>query len=260
MKTRSRILLAITLGFAIASARAQFGNQAGGSQGLRFNGAMAKFFGDNGNFSASLEMEMKGGALADTLKMPGKIAVADGKSRFEMDVMQIKGGGVPESGLAQMKSMGMDKTVMISRPDQKVSYYIYPNLQAYTQTPMAESEAAEKASNFKIETTEAGKETVDGHPCVKTKAVVTDDKGVKQEAMLWNATDLKKFPVKVERTEKGTLITMLFKEVKLSKPEAKQFDPPAEMTKYDNAQALMQGAMAKRLGGGQGAPPRKQDQ
>ena len=260
MKIRSTAILAITLGFAITSVHAQFGNQPGGSQGLRFNGAMAKFFGDTANFSANVEMEMKGAALADTLKVPGKIAVADGKSRFDMDVTQIKGGGIAESVLAQMKSMGMDKVVMLSRPDMKANYQVYPNVQAYMEAAMPENEAAEKASNFKIETTDAGKETVDGHPCVKTKAVVTDAKGVKSEATLWKATDLKNFPVKLEKTDSGTLITMLFKDVKLAKPDAKLFEPPADSTKYDDPQALMQGAMAKRFGRGQGAPPRKQDQ
>jgi hypothetical protein len=260
MKTRSPAFLTLTLIFAIASAHAQFGNQSGSSQGLRFNGAMAKFFGDNTTFSASVEMDMKGGSLADSMKMPGKLAVADGKSRFEMDVTQIKSSSMSESAQAQMKSMGMDKMVMISRPDSKVSYLIYPNLQAHAETSMPENEAAEKASKFKIETTELGKETVDGHPCVKVKAVVTDDKGVKTDATLWKATDLKDFPVKLEKTESATLVTMLFKDVKFAKPDAKMFEPPADSTKYAGIQELMQGAIAKRLGGGQGGAPKKQDQ
>src|SRR5258706_2243163 len=259
MKTRPPAFLTLILGFAISSAHAQFGNQPGGSQGLRFNGAMAKFFGDNANFSANVEMDMKGGSLADSVKMPGKIAVADGKSRFEMDLTQIKSASMSESAQAQMKTMGLDKMVMISRPDKKANYMIYPNLQAHAEMAMANSEAAEKASEFKIEATELGKETVDGHPCVKVKAVVTDDKGVKSEATLWKATDLKNFPVKLEKTEDATLVTMLFKDVKFAKPEAKLFEPPADSAKYGGMQELMQGAIAKRLGGAQGGTPKKQE-
>jgi hypothetical protein len=125
---------------------------------------------------------------------------------------------------------------------------------------MPENEAAEKGADFKIETTDLGKETVDGHPCTKTKAVVTDDKGVKSDATLWKATDLKNFPVKLEKTESATLVTMYFRDIKLAKPEAKMFEPPAGSTKYDSMQALMQGAMAKRFGGAQGGAPRKADQ
>jgi hypothetical protein len=220
---------------------------------MRFNGAMAKLFGENGTFSANVEMEMKGGAIADTVKMPGKLAVADGKSRFEMDATQIKSGNVPESALAQMKAMGMDKMIMISRPDQKLSYMVYPNLQSYATMAMSQKDAAEKDTDFKIESSELGKETIDGHPCVKAKVVLTDTKGEKQEATLWNATDLKKFPVKLERAENGVMMTMSFKDVNLSKPEAAQFEPPAGLTKYDSPHALMQGAMTKRFGGGAGA-------
>ena len=50
------------------------------------------------------------------------------------------------------------------------------------------------------------------------------------------------------------------KDVKLAKPDAKTFEPPAYSTKYDSMQALMQGAMAKRRGGAQGGAPRKADQ
>jgi hypothetical protein len=252
MKIKSVALWAATFGFALASAHAQFGGQAGGSQGMRFNGAMAKLFGDNANFSADVSMEMKGGSLTDAVTMPGKLAVGDDKSRFEMDATQIKSARMSESALAQMKAMGMDKMVMISRPDTKTSYLIYPTLKAYTATPMPEKEAKEKEADFKIETTELGKEAVNGHPCVKVKAVVTDDKGVKTEATLWKASDLKQFPVKLERTENGSLVTMNFKDVKLAKPDAKVFDPPADATKYDSMQAMMQEVMAKRFG--QGTP------
>ena len=38
------------------------------------------------------------------------------------------------------------------------------------------------------------------------------------------------------------------------------FDPPTGMTKYDNGQALIQGAMMKRFGNRPGAAPGKQGQ
>ena len=66
----------------------------------------------------------------------------------------------------------------------------------------------------------------------------------------WNATDLKKFPVKTETAESGTKVTMLFMDVKLSKPEATQFDAPAGLKRYENLMALMQEEIMKRMGGG----------
>jgi len=68
--------------------------------------------------------------------------------------------------------------------------------------------------------------------------------------------DLKKFPVKVETIQEGNNVTMLFKDVKVSKPEAAQFEPPADFKKYDSMMSMMQQEMMKRMGGGMGQPPR----
>jgi len=143
---------------------------------------------------------------------------------------------------------------MISRPDKKTSYLVYPGLKAYAEMPLKDADSAEALSKYKVETTELGKETVDGHACVKNKVVVTDDQDKKHESTVWNATDLKKFPVKIETAQDGTKVTMLFKNVKLTKPEAKQFDAPAGLKRYENMMALMQEEMMKRMGGG-GLPP-----
>ena len=83
-----------------------------------FTGAMDKLFGENQSFSATLEMQMA--STADgTITMPGKITFDSGKSRFEMDMTQAKGGQMSPDAGAQMKAMGMDRMVMIGRAGQK---------------------------------------------------------------------------------------------------------------------------------------------
>jgi hypothetical protein len=59
---------------------------------------------------------------------------------------------------------------------------IYPGLQAYVQMPPPDPDAAKPASDFKSEATELGKETVDGHACVKNKVVVTDKAGTARQS------------------------------------------------------------------------------
>jgi hypothetical protein len=83
---------------------------------------------------------------------------------------------------------------------------------------------------------------------VKNKVVITDDQGKTHESTVWNAGDLKKFPIKIEMTEDGRTTTMLFKNVKASKPDATLFDPPKSYKKYESQQALMQQEMMKRMG------------
>ena len=73
-------------------------------------------------------------------------------------------------------------------------------LKGYVEMPSQNPEISKPESDFKLEMTELGKETVDGHPCVKSKATVTDKDGKKYESLVWNATDMKNFPVKIETT------------------------------------------------------------
>jgi hypothetical protein len=163
----------------------------------------------------------------------------------------MKGGGIPAEAVAQLKAMNMDKMVVISRPDKKVMYMIYPGLKSYVETALPDVATNE----FKLETSELGKETVDGHACAKQKAVVTDSEGKKHEATVWKAADLKGVPVKIVQTEPNATITMTFKNVSTSKPAASLFEVPAEGTKYENPMALMQAAMQKQAGGGPGGLP-----
>jgi hypothetical protein len=242
MKKHLIILAAVIIGFAHSSSLAQpgmRGGMGGPPPGPQFGGSMAKLFGNNSAFSAT--MELQGEAAPRNRPMTGKIAVDQGKSRFEMDMSAAD---------PHMKEMGMDKMVMVSRPDKKVTYMLFPGMQAYVENPLRDLAAAKPESDFKVEITELGKETVDGHPCVKNKAVVTDDQGNKTESTLWNATDLKDFPVKIETTQEGKKTTMLFKDVKLSKPDASLFEAPADHKKYDSMMSLMMERM-----GGAGMPP-----
>lgn len=258
MKTSFQIIVSalFALGFISASAQPGAHGPIGvGARGASLSGVMAKLFGENSSFSATMEMQTRSGSPEEAMSMPGKISYTDRKSRFDMDLTQAKGAQIPPGTGAQMKSMGMDKMISISRPDKKLTYMIYPGLQAYTETAIQNPEAAKPGSDFKIETSELGKETVDGHPCVKNKSIVTDKEGKKHEATTWNATDLKNFPIKIEQAENGTTSTWIFKDIKLAKPDSSLFDPPADFTKYASMQELMQQVMLQRFGAGQGLPP-----
>ena len=243
MKKHTLAILSFSLVVA-GSVYAQMGRMPGPA----YNSAMAKLFGDNKAFSADVEIQSATSDQSQT-SMPGKMMVDAGKSRFEMNLADAKGTRMAPSTVEQMKSMGMDKTVAISRPDLKLNYLVYPGLSSYIANPLQDQDAAKPDSAFKVETTELGKETVDGHPCIKNKVVVTDDQGKSHESTVWNATDLKKFPVKIVTSDGGTTATLLFKNISTTKPDASLFDPPTDYKKYDNFQGLMMEQMKKRMGG-----------
>jgi len=221
--------------------------QPGPPMGPHFGGAMDKLFGDNQSFSATLEVQMtdpQGGVTT----LPGKIMFDAGKSRFETDMTQAKGGQMSPDTAAQMKAMGMDRVVMIGRPDMKVAYVLFPGMQACVENALPDSDAA--PGNCEVQTAELGKETVDGHPCVKNKVIVTCTNQAPQESTVWNGTDLQNFPVKIQTTDQGRATTLLFKDITNSKPDASAFEPPANFTKYGSFPAMMQAVIMKQMGGG----------
>ncbi|MGD0253478.1 MAG: DUF4412 domain-containing protein, partial [Verrucomicrobiota bacterium] len=173
MKNYPRILAFTVLCLSLVSAHAQFGPAPGGPN---LGGPMGKLFGNNQAFSAALEVQ-NADSSGNTITMPGKFSFDAGKSRFEINMANVQGKQMPPDAAAQMKSMGLDQMVMVARPDKKVAYLIYPGMQSYVETDLTEAESAATNGDYKVETTELGNETVDGHPCVKNKVVVTDKDG-----------------------------------------------------------------------------------
>jgi Domain of unknown function (DUF4412) len=227
--------------------------QMGKNPGKSMNMAMVKLFGNNNNFTSKAEISItKGGK--ETTVMPMTFALAGDKMRTDIDMTQIKSSEMPANMMAMMKQMGMDQLSTIMLPDKKVTYIIYPSMKAYAEQPMDKEDVADAAKNYKIEKASLGKETVDGHPCEKNKVTMTDDKGQKQEATVWNASDLKDFPVKMQMVEDGNTINMHYTDIKIGKPDASKFEVPTGMTKYNSAQQLMQGEMMKRMGNGGAGP------
>src|SRR5215469_11038445 len=120
MKIQRLVLLgcAIILSTAVHAQPGQMG-------GAMFGGSMAKLFGGNSAFSADMQIQMTAGGNQN-MTMPGKFAFDSGKSRFEMSLSDANGNLGRPGMVEQMKAMGMDKTVTISRPDTKTTYMIYP--------------------------------------------------------------------------------------------------------------------------------------
>lgn len=219
--------------------------QAGPPAG--FNKTLMKIFGKNTAFSATADIkvsEAKSDTVDTTLVM--NMAYSEGKVRADVDMGNMKSAQLPAEALAQMKQMGMDKMSTIVLPETKKMLLIYPNLNSYTEMPMDKEEASAVDKEPKMEKTVLGKETVDGHPTVKHKVVITDDAGKKQEMTVWNATDLKDFPIKIETTEGENKVVMAYKDIKLAKPDASLFEAPKGAKKYASAQQMIMEKMMEQ--------------
>lgn len=224
---------------------------SGGPSGMDM--AMLKLFGDIKDFSAKAQVRILDESQQEVISMPMDFAMLDSNVRMDMDLTQAKGNSMPPGAADSLKQMGMAQLSSITRRDKKLTYVVYPGPKMMLSMPLPKEASTNDASS-KIEKTEQGKEDLDGHPCVKNKVVFTDDSGKSIEALTWNATDLKDFPLQIQAKEKDNTSVIHFSQVKLAKPDAKQFDPPAGYTQYSNQMELMQAMMTKMT---QETPPKK---
>ena len=223
----SKVRLALALSLVGLAGSAAIAQAPSAGAPTSINTAFVKLFGAVGSFTAKVEAQVLDPAQTETVRMPMSFAVLDGKVRLEIDVAQMQGKNLPASTIAGLKERGMDRVVSVFRPDKKLTYVMYPGIQSYVSIPLPKGEAEVSDKGLKLEKTALGKETLDGHACVKNTAVVRSNQGPVFEAVTWNAADLKDFPLQIEIRDKQSTVRMHFTQVRFTKPDARQFDPPA---------------------------------
>jgi hypothetical protein len=247
---------ALGLTLAVQPLCAQLSGGLPQTPGPQLGGAISKLFGEHEAFSATMTVEAVPSGATQPIVLPGSLHFLEGSSRFEMDILKGRGLPMPAEVKGQLKMMGLNEMIMISRPKENASYLIYPGLKSYVDMPVPEG-AGDPKGEVQVEKKEVGKEQVNGQNTIKHQVKLTDASGQTLEATVWNAPQMKDFPVKIETTENGQPVTMTFGQVKFEKPAAKMFEPPAGFTRYDNVMTMMQEAIMKQFGGGAGGfPPR----
>ena len=218
---------------------------AGASPGL--NAALVRLFGGVTGFTAQLELRMVDTNGVETLNAPMKFSLLDGKMRGDLDVTKLKSKDLPALAASAAGSVGMDHVITLVRPDKQETYLLYPKFQACVVAPLDKEDMAALKQPAKLDKTPLARETLDGHPCIKHRVVVTEPDGRKHTATVWSATDLKEFPVQIQTVDDGDTILMRFRQVKFERPAAKDFDLPAGTTKYSDAKDLAQAAVKRFL-------------
>lgn len=244
--------LLLAAGTLVFAGHFALGQTPGGASPAGMNAALTRLFGTN-NFTAVASVTVKDASGQQLLSSPMEFALLDGKLRVQLDMQKMQVRDMPPEAVAGMAQMGLTKVVSVIRPDKKALYIMYPDKQAVINHPFSKEEAEAVSKTPKIQKTVLGRETIEGHPTVKTKWQITTEGSAPVEAITWNATDMKEFPVQVQTTERGNTSLVLFRDIRFGRPDAKLFDLPAGFTTYTNQQQLMQGVM--RGMAGQGNPP-----
>ena len=192
------------------------------------NTAFVKLFGAAAAFSAKVDTQVLDAYQQQEVRLLMDFAVSEGKVRMEISLAQMQSKALPPSKVTELKESGMERIISLFRPDKKVTYIVYPGTQSYLSMPLAKEDIDAFEKGLKLEKSPLGKETLDGHDCVKNKVVVSDTKGPILQAVTWNAADLKDFPLRIEMKEKGNTVRMHFTQLRFTKPDPKEFDvPPA---------------------------------
>ncbi len=245
MKTKRIVWLWATVAWTVSAQAGWFG----GGPEQDPSEKLGAIFGNDTAFSAQAQITVTDKKGRETYAGETGYAYLNGKVRAEIDLTKTRAGKKRSDEMEQLKMLGMDTMVYITRPDKNVTFVVYPSMQAYCEMPIEKKKGRETGKPPKVEKTELGNETVDGHPCKKTKVAVTDEDGKTQEFLTWEALDLKGFTVQTEYQEEGNTVRQLFKEIKLTKPPAALFDPPTGSTKHASVQEMMMSNMKKLLQG-----------
>jgi len=110
--------------------------------------------------------------------------------------------------------------------------YMVMNGMCMQMNAMRQQNPFAQASGATIDRSPAGTDTVDGHACKVENLTVTAQSGKPVKMKVWEADDLKGFPVKIEiQSDKGP-ITVLYKDISFDAPAASLFTHP------DNCQQM----------------------
>jgi len=195
------------------------------------NVLILKLFGEHNNFSVESEFQMiEPGQREPALTLTLSIAVSAGNMRADTDMTRAKGPALTPDTLRQLKASGEDRVISIMRSAENRLLVIYPNKKTYDQADIPK-DAARATKRPKIEKTPLANLTLDGHPCVKKRVILTDDSGARQEITVWEAEDLKDFPLQVQLTERGQEMLIHNRNISFGKIDSAQFEVPSGFKK-----------------------------
>lgn len=239
--TRLCLLIALLVGLA-GPALAQM--EGPGSTGV--SASLIRLFGTNNAFTAQAEVQVLGKDNKERSGTPMTFTLLGNKICVEVDMTRMRNPEQPDA-LPKMKPLGLDNVVSILHPEQRKSIIVFPKLRAFVKLNMPPGEADAFLKSAKIERTPAGKEKMEGHPCVKQRVVITDDAGKKSEATVWAATDLRDFPVCVATKEQQGTVVIRFRQIQFTRAETNKFEPPAGYIECADMQVLMAGPVVKYM-------------
>jgi hypothetical protein len=111
------------------------------------------------------------------------------------------------------------------------TWAVHPERCSHVGGPDVRSYPFSVLNNYKVERSPGEeKETIDGHACKIEHATFTskEERPIVVKMKLWEAEDLKSFPIKIEITSSTRTIMVTYKDVNLDPPDPSLFKLPAK--------------------------------
>jgi hypothetical protein len=214
---------------------------------------LLKIFENVAAFSAKAELTLSSAKPAESMQMPMDFFFLEGNMRAEVDMANVKSEALPEEMVQSLKQIGMDRMVTIMRSGDHPAWVLYPHLKAYLEVPGAETLSSDSSAKSGVRETKLGTETVGGLMCDKYRFVLGEsrDGAQAQEATVWRARDLGRFPVRIQMSHSGATMAVSFRNINLKTPSADKFRLPPGYKKRESMETLMREAVKRLLEGGQ---------
>lgn len=144
-----------------------------------------------------------------------------------------------------------EKMMMIIRHDKKVVWMLMPDDKMYMETKFSKDGRKDDFSNYKIDQTTVGPDTVNGIRTTKSKVIMTNLKTEEKMGGFWWATNegiiVKMDIIAVDKNSKERIKSEL-KNLKIGRQAPSLFEIPADYTRMD----MGMGGIGKMLGGHKG--------
>ncbi|HOD78146.1 MAG: DUF4412 domain-containing protein [Syntrophorhabdus sp.] len=152
---------------------------------------------------------------------------------------------------SRVENPAIKGVVTIVIADAKKTIMMNTNAKVYSEQVTQEQDQMTNMYDPDVvfEKKKVGNETIDGHPCVKYDTVYyrKSKPNEKHKAIIWEAQDLKEFPIQMEVTVpanpkypgSGGKMIVKYKDVKLGAATASMFEVPPGYKKVNSVQEVM---------------------
>jgi hypothetical protein len=186
-------------------------------------------------------------------QVPMTLAMSGGQMRWDLNLEESPREQFLPGALPALKQMKMDKISLYLQPNRAVQV-TFPGAESVVVLPLPKDQrVVEKAGDQAAQLTQTavGRETIDGHVCVKFRLLVPAGKTTTAEAYVWRATDLENFPLRLQIRFGTESHVLQFKQPNFAKIEPAQLVPPAKFKRFADLETLMQSNLLRGLGLGQ---------